>query len=351
MGSSSRRVSPGFPGIFMSDHHSYRFESTQSNNVPGFGSGGDGSRAIAPPASAARRASSVVSREADSHTPEPAEQCERLASPLCAAVVHVTEVLSSVARAPVAAARLYRAPADLRGLANHTRLSPPVLWNDARSVLPVQWQTVLRTWSRWPELPGGLFAELAYRPIAYGVHSSNGGDAVVREAFARETQRARAGGAPLPAAMVVAVLPVDEECWAAVGMLRGMGERSEVNATMKLKVLLTSAAAALQRGYEFEMHQAWHGSLFGAMSHAELRARLDDLSRTEEAVLRELLDGKPTEKEVAQRLHRSHHTIHVHVKNIYRKLGVSSRKELRKTYANFLPSGESKPHTQHNAAA
>ncbi|MFW5682852.1 MAG: helix-turn-helix domain-containing protein, partial [Phycisphaeraceae bacterium] len=266
-------------------------------------------------------ASSAVSREADSHTLEPAEQCQRLASPLCAAVVHVTEVLSSTARSPVAAARLYRAPADLRGIANHTRLSPPVLWNDARSVLPAQWQAVLRTWSRWPELPGGLFAELAYRNIAYGVHASNGDNAVVCDAFARETQRARDGGAPLPAAMIVAVLPVAEECWAAVGMLRGMGERSEVNATVKLKMLLPAAAAALQRGYETEMYRAGHGSLFGTTSHAELRTRLDDLSRTEEAVLAELLDGKPTEKEVAQRLHRSHHTIHVHVKNIYRKLG------------------------------
>lgn len=51
------------------------------------------------------------------------------------------------------------------------------------------------------------------------------------------------------------------------------------------------------------------------------------LSKTEKRVLHLLLKGM-TEKQAAEQLERSHNTVHVHVRNIYRKLGVSSRKML-----------------------
>ncbi|MFN3168612.1 MAG: helix-turn-helix transcriptional regulator [Phycisphaeraceae bacterium] len=51
------------------------------------------------------------------------------------------------------------------------------------------------------------------------------------------------------------------------------------------------------------------------------------LSTTERTVLGYLLQGM-TERQVANELDRSHNTVHVHVRNIYRKLGVTSRKML-----------------------
>jgi len=51
------------------------------------------------------------------------------------------------------------------------------------------------------------------------------------------------------------------------------------------------------------------------------------LSKTERSVMRLLLKGM-TEKQAAAQLGRSHNTVHVHVRNIYRKLGVHSRKML-----------------------
>jgi len=48
------------------------------------------------------------------------------------------------------------------------------------------------------------------------------------------------------------------------------------------------------------------------------------LSKTEKKVLRLLLKSM-TEREVAEELGRSHNTVHVHTRNIYRKLGVTTR--------------------------
>jgi len=56
-------------------------------------------------------------------------------------------------------------------------------------------------------------------------------------------------------------------------------------------------------------------------------ALLQRLSRTERRVLTYLRQHR-TERQVADRLQRSPHTVHVHVKNIYRKLAVRSRHEL-----------------------
>ncbi|MEM7682184.1 MAG: LuxR C-terminal-related transcriptional regulator [Planctomycetota bacterium] len=62
---------------------------------------------------------------------------------------------------------------------------------------------------------------------------------------------------------------------------------------------------------------------------------LDKLSDMERKVARQLIEGQ-TEQAVAESLQRSRHTIHVHVKSVYRKLGVSKRAELRQGFAQAL---------------
>ena len=68
------------------------------------------------------------------------------------------------------------------------------------------------------------------------------------------------------------------------------------------------------------------------MSHAELIAWL---SRTERQVLT-YLRSDATERQVAQSINRSPHTVYVHVKNIYRKLGVNSRKALNALFYIYV---------------
>ncbi|HAI10597.1 MAG TPA: hypothetical protein DCM28_02760 [Phycisphaerales bacterium] len=60
---------------------------------------------------------------------------------------------------------------------------------------------------------------------------------------------------------------------------------------------------------------------------------LAKLTRTERRVL-EMLRSNATEKKIADSMHRSPHTIHVHVKNIYRKLGIGSRKQLQDLFGS-----------------
>lgn len=65
--------------------------------------------------------------------------------------------------------------------------------------------------------------------------------------------------------------------------------------------------------------------------HVPLSQLLARLSRTEGQVLGYLRTSL-TEKQIADELERSHHTVHVHVKNIYRKFGISSRKQLMELF-------------------
>jgi DNA-binding CsgD family transcriptional regulator len=63
---------------------------------------------------------------------------------------------------------------------------------------------------------------------------------------------------------------------------------------------------------------------------------LDQLTKAERRVFDQLLTGS-SEKEVAGKLEISQHTVHNHIKQIYRKLKVNSRPEL---LALFVPEGK-----------
>jgi len=57
------------------------------------------------------------------------------------------------------------------------------------------------------------------------------------------------------------------------------------------------------------------------------RALGNELSNRMKETLQHLLSGD-SEKEVAAKLNLSQHTVHIHVKNLYKRLGVCSRGEL-----------------------
>lgn len=63
------------------------------------------------------------------------------------------------------------------------------------------------------------------------------------------------------------------------------------------------------------------------------------MSPTEQRVCTLLL-RRMTEQQVADELERSPNTIHVHVRNIYRKMGIRSRRELFDIAANTAPDND-----------
>ncbi len=73
------------------------------------------------------------------------------------------------------------------------------------------------------------------------------------------------------------------------------------------------------------------------------------LSPTEKRVLKRLRQHE-TEKQVAEILERSPNTIHVHVKNIYRKLRVGNRRELLKLLNDYFPENEAGFHDNYPQA-
>lgn len=66
------------------------------------------------------------------------------------------------------------------------------------------------------------------------------------------------------------------------------------------------------------------------------------LSRTQSVMVPMLMAGL-TEQEIAERMHRSRHTVHDHVKRIYAALGVHSRVELVRRYGLIAESSRGTP--------
>ena len=62
--------------------------------------------------------------------------------------------------------------------------------------------------------------------------------------------------------------------------------------------------------------------------------RMLPLSPTEKTVFRLLANGL-TEKEISETMKRSPNTVHVHVRNIYRKLGINRRDALLDLYRQY----------------
>ena len=61
---------------------------------------------------------------------------------------------------------------------------------------------------------------------------------------------------------------------------------------------------------------------------------LCELSKRELEVFAELLTDK-TQQQIADGMYISHSSVHFHCKNIYKKLGISSRKQLLIKYKNI----------------
>jgi len=66
----------------------------------------------------------------------------------------------------------------------------------------------------------------------------------------------------------------------------------------------------------------------------EIYPELEKLSRRELEVFAQLLTDK-TQVQIAEELYITHSSVHFHCKNIYKKLGISSRKQLLIKYKDL----------------
>lgn len=241
----------------------------------------------------------------------------RLESPLFGALVHAVETSACAVEADAAAARVFGGPRD----------QPHAYVSADRLGVPHHHTVSLHD---WPLEKSSLFGVL---------HAQGRREGVFRPA----DLAAQGDGEHLvqPIAeqcRVVDVLGIafglDDAAWCALVYFRchhspGFRGRHAAALTQLEPTLARAVARGLRHDAGLDIgdrpRRSHPGTAAGTpMSAAVLLARL---SRTERRVLRHLRDGL-TERGVAEQIQRSPHTVHVHVKNIYRKLGVSSRKQL-----------------------
>ncbi len=105
--------------------------------------------------------------------------------------------------------------------------------------------------------------------------------------------------------------------------------RSEIKVSSSIRLgnvhvcLITKDASEMSTA----VHELRPTKLFTLEGMSQFAGDVENLSRAQSRVLRLLLAGH-AEKKIASELELSYHTIHTHVKSIYRVLGVRSRAEL-----------------------
>lgn len=242
----------------------------------------------------------------------------QLGSPLYGGLVHALHVNAAALDARLAAGRIFgvQSSVPLACVSAHGVDLPPGAW---------------RTLQDWPLDPESVFTLFQQRKWD---------DRAVRprQALDELTWSQMRLFQPVEAfAPVVDVLcatfPIHNDAWAMLTLLRCSRQRayadSHVQALDRLRpalsnLLRSSLEQETRRASAVLTDSSANTAPAPAQAPNELLARL---TPTERRILHYLQSGI-TEREVAQRIHRSPHTVHVHVKNIYRKLGVTSRREL-----------------------
>ena len=244
----------------------------------------------------------------------------RLDSELYGAMAHAAEVVAAAVDADLAAACTFGAPAS-----QSCYLSAGPL-----GVSRAQAESLYE----WPNDEGSLFALLEKRQLHDGVFRPR--ETLDEVAYARLPLYRRVEAATTVNDALCLACSISDECWCAMAFLR-CGDsspfpRQAVDAAERYKPAVTRV---LCRGLQREtqprttaLHHDGEQIVHQPVSTSELLAKL---SKTELHVL-SYLRNQRTERRIADELGRSPHTIHVHVKNIYRKLGITSRKHLAKLF-------------------
>jgi DNA-binding CsgD family transcriptional regulator len=231
----------------------------------------------------------------------------RLNSQLYGALVLCVELAGAKLGAELGAARIYRPPQGMP--VSHVQ-------NFLLGLSP-QEATCLQG---WPKQRGSLLSVLPYQELNGCVFRpkdhmpDHHTDSALYDAIEQFTTVRDA---------LCACVTLGDQTWAALTWLR-CGDNTPFSVA-DLNAIKQAYPAMLRR-----MKQDFEADLKATCASGDQTIGDDPcerLSKKEQQVLSHLRRGM-TEGQVAEQLDRSRHTVHVHVKSIYRKLGVFSRQEL-----------------------
>jgi len=243
--------------------------------------------------------------------PDDADVYARLESPLHGGLVQVLCTLACAIGADAAAARVFDADPAAVGIC----VLPARLKLDAAQAKAV---------NAWPRRRDSIFEALRRIRPRPGVSRA-------RDHFDERAFHTRGLFRPIEAAQRVTdclcdVADLGGGAWAVLLYIRCAPSRPfEDEHLAQLRRFHVVAQRNLHAALRREIKPVAPHALVG--EPAPLSRLLARLSRTECRILG-YLRTPLTERQIAGELERSHHTVHVHVKNIYRKFGVSSRKQL-----------------------
>ena len=244
----------------------------------------------------------------------------KLKSQLLAAMVAAVELVARDFAADAGACRLFNSSGDQCQPASYAAARQLALDDDQRAAL-----------EQWPEQSGSLLSVLSDEELTESVFRPR--DLMPGKAAEPQLYQGMPAAAQVRDALCACV-PLDDQAWIALAWLRCNESKPfslhEVRGVMGIYPTLQRR---LRQGYEGEMltdatnHPSIAASQAGPTGNNGGDSVYGRLSSTEQQVLDHLRRGR-TERETAEHLGRSRHTVHVHVKSIYRKLGVYSRREL-----------------------
>ncbi len=178
----------------------------------------------------------------------------------------------------------------------------------------------------WPFAKGSMFASLAVSKPRDGVHRPD--EWADEMAFERQLWFRSLERVISIRDILCICVPLDASNWLAIALINHGDSPSFTDADRRrLSHLLPNIARQMHLGLRRDRSPHGDQTAMNAPPPAELPARMAKLSKTERHVLHHLRQGL-TERQVAGVMDRSPHTVHVHVKNIYRKLGIGKRREL-----------------------
>ncbi len=249
------------------------------------------------------------------HNNDEASVAARLRSPTHAALVNVIGVIAPTIGADAGAIRLYRGAPQAE--TDEAYVLPPA---GLRPTSALEART-------WPMQPRSLFGQLHRRGREDGTFRV--GERLGNAPAAMEELLGPMGRAQPVSDAVAVVFGVREPTWCVAMFVRcGRHESFDAAALALLDRLRPTLAWVVLMGVQRATHVGIPAGTADESPRPRSTGALDRLSDTERKVLDLLLEGL-TEREAAQRIGRSPHTVHVHVKNVYRKLDVTSRRQLR----------------------
>ncbi len=242
----------------------------------------------------------------------------RLESAVYGSLIHATGVSMPIVGADACAARLFETPQGVPAIytaVNGRSIAPPTA--DALKA--------------WPGQHGSMFecaADLGLTDNAFSLRwlttqAENEAQGLLCSLEDHE----------LVADAYCMTFKVSGPVWGMIAYLRfEPGQPFDDSEIQPLKQLKPALARVIQTGYKREIgvylpHFNGSTGAYVKPSHVTTANLLAKLSRTERLILT-YLRSDATERRIADTIHRSPHTVHVHVKNIYRKLGVNSRRTL-----------------------